>query len=103
MKLKEKIWQTEYQGITILVKNSWNFERTSEEIRINGKRVYYRDTPINDVSLKSLTGIYFDWMEGNTKITIRIGSIWYLCGIACQILINGKYYYGDRIVLFAKK
>lgn len=103
MKPKEKIWQTEYQGIDILVKNSWNFERTSEEIRINGKRVYHREIPISELSLKSAAGLHFDWTENDTLITIKVGSACHLCGMACQILINGKHHYGNRIVLFANK
>ena len=103
MKPKEKIWQTEYQGIDILVKNSWDFERTSEEIYINGKRVYHKETLMGEASLKSATGLHFDWTENGTEITVKVGSAWHLFGMACQILINGKYHYGNRIVLFADK
>lgn len=103
MKPKEKIWQTQYRGIDIVVKNSWDFERTCEEILINGKRVYYREAPMAGLSLKSAAGLHFDWRENDTLITIKVGTAWHLCGMACQILINGKYHYGNRIVLFADK
>lgn len=103
MKPKTKTWKTEYKDMDIIVKNSWDFDHISEEIHINGKRVYLREAPIRDISLQSATGLHFDWTENGTEITVKVGSAWHLCGVACQILINGKYYYGNRVVLFAKK
>ncbi|WP_373754316.1 hypothetical protein [Neisseria weixii] len=103
MKPKEKIWRTEYQSIDIMVRNVWDFESTREEIRINGKQVYYREIPMAEVSLKSIAGLRMDYVENDTEITVKVGSAWHLCGMACQILINGKHYYGNRIVLFADK
>lgn len=100
MKTKEKIWHTEYQGIDIWVRNAWNLKSTSEEVRVNGKTVHYREIPIAEVSFKSVVGLRIDHVENDTHITVKIGSAWHLCGMACQILINGRYYYGSRIVLF---
>lgn len=44
-----------------------------------------------------------DYFVKGYKITIKIGSAWHLCGVACQILVNDTHYSGDKIVLFAKK
>ena len=98
MKKFEKSWQTEYQGIDILVKNAWNLKRTAEAVYINGKEVFHRDAPITSVSWRSLFGKRVDWEENGVKITVKIGSAWHLCGVACQVLINGSHYYGNRVV-----
>lgn len=103
MKPKENIWRTQYQDIDIVVKNVWDFESTCEEILINGKQVHYREMPMAQASLKLIAGLRVDYVEKGTEITVKIGSAWHLCGMACQILINGEYHYGNRIVLFADK
>ncbi len=104
MKVFEKNWQTEYQDIGIRVMNSWSLQHTSAALYINGKEVAKRDLPMTwSVSLQSLLGNRFDWQENGVDITVRIGSAWHLCGVACQILINGQYYYGNRVVLFSEK
>lgn len=103
MKTREKIWKTKYQDIDIYVKNAWDFGHVCEEIHINGKKVYFRNTRLDEVSFKSAMGLRVDWVENNTEITVKIGSAWHFCGMACQILVNGKYYYGNRIVWFADK
>lgn len=103
MKNFEKVWRGEYQGIEIEVRNFWNLERMGETVRINGNTVYRRDIPIGSVKLSSMMGQWLEFEENGVHITIKIGSAWHLCGMACQILINGRHYGGNRIVLFAKK
>ncbi|OSI15123.1 hypothetical protein [Neisseria dumasiana] len=103
MKTFEKVWQSEYEGIKIEVRNFWNLERMGETVCINGQTVYRRDVPIGSIKLSSMMRQWLEFEENGVRITVRIGSAWHLCGMACQILINGRYHGGNRIVLFAKK
>lgn len=102
--MKQKVWQTTYQDIDILVKNAWNFKGdTQEEIWINGERVHYFNNNESNITLKRYFGFCRDFYVNDIKITVKVGSVWHLCGMACQILINDKYHDGDKIVLFASK
>lgn len=58
---------------------------------------------MGEASLKSVVGLCFEHVENGTRITIKMGSAWHMCGTACQVLIDGRYHYGNRIVLFAGK
>ena len=53
--------------------------------------------------LSSVMGKWLEFEENGVRITVKIGSAWHLCGMACQILVNGKHHYGNRVVWFAKK
>lgn len=96
MKKTTKVWQTRYHDIDIVVENGWNLGQTEEKIQINGKTVYQYHGAINAL------GRYLEFREGDTKITVKLGSAWHCCGIACQILINDVYFYGNKIVLFSR-
>lgn len=99
--MQEKIWQTNYQGIEIVVKNAWNFSGdTYEEICIDNKIVHQERYNIHD---DFKLGMSHDYFVRGYKITIKIGSAWYLFGVACQILVNDIHYSGNKIVLFASK
>ncbi|WP_274571594.1 hypothetical protein [Neisseria leonii] len=99
MKYFKKTWQADYQGMSIVVQNEWNLSRCREEVRINGRLVHHLDTPLDRAGL----GRRLDFQESGIHIGIKLGSAWHMCGAACQILINGRYYAGNRIVLFVPK
>lgn len=103
MKKFEKTWQTEYQGIRIEVRNFWNPEKSGETVYINGRMVHQREISMETAKLSSAVGLWLDFEENGVNIGIKMGSARHLCGAACQILINGKHYYGNRVVLFATK
>lgn len=97
----EKTWQANYQGIEIFVKNAWSISgETLEEIWIDNKIVHQAQYNLNN---HFKLGMNCDYFVKGYKITIKIGSAWHLCGVACQILVNDTHYSGDKIVLFAKK
>lgn len=102
--MKQRIWQTTYQNTKILVKNQWDWQgNTKEEIWIDGKQVYDFAGCLGTIPTKRCFGFCQDFYVNDTKITIRAGSAWHLCGMACQILINDRHYDGDGIVLFTPK
>ncbi|WP_167541399.1 hypothetical protein [Moraxella ovis] len=93
----KKTWQTTYDGMDIVVNNGWNFlGQTTEEIIIDGKQVHY----YKGSNFKRF-GFAKDFYVNDTKITVKVGSSWHCCGVACQIFINDEFYYGDKKVLFA--
>lgn len=94
-------WRANYEDITIIVCNKWNFlGQTTEEITINGKQKYYRKANLFSFK-KQVFGHTKHLYVNNTKITVRLGSSYHGCGVACQILINDEFYHGDDKVLFA--
>ncbi|MGF6147694.1 Uncharacterised protein [Kingella potus] len=103
MKTFEKTWKTAYRGIEIEVHNFWNFEKSGETIYINGRKVHGREVAMASAKLSSVAGLWLEYEENGVSITVKIGTAWHLLGTACQILINGKHHYGNRVVLFAKK
>lgn len=93
----KKTWQTTYDGMQIAIHNYWGFlGRTTEEIIIDGKQVHYHKGDIFE--RLGFTKVFY---ANDTKITIKIGSSWHCCGVACQIFINDEFCYGDDKVLFA--
>lgn len=102
MKTFEKTWKTEYQGIEIEVHNFWSFEKSGETVHINGRKVHWNEVVMSSKP-SSVAGKWLEFEENGVRITVKMGSAWHLLGTACQILINGKHHYGNRVVLFAKK
>ncbi|WP_416189525.1 hypothetical protein ACM67B_10210 [Neisseria sp. CCUG17229] len=96
-----KSWQTVYADIEIVVHNSWNLlGSTVEEILINGQQVHYLKKSFW-LPLKRILGYRKDFEINGTHITVKVGNSPTGTSVACQILINGDYYHGDREVLFA--
>ncbi len=97
----QKTWQTHYDDIEIIVHNRWNFlGQTTEEVIIDDKQMYYRKGNLFSFKRQEL-GRTEHFYVNNTKITVKLGNDRYGCGVACQILINDEFYYGDDKVMFA--
>ncbi len=97
-----KSWQTVYQDIEIVVHNSWNLLGTmAEEILINGQQVHYLKKSFW-LPRKRILGYRKDFEINGTLITVKVGNSTTGASMACQILINGEHYHGDREVLFAE-
>lgn len=103
----QKTWQTVYRDIEITVKNSWNFwGGTTEEVWINGRQVHFYQTRCGVLmffraGLKRMLGYCRHFDVDGTRITVKVGSGKAGTTMACQILIDGEYYDGDKQVYFA--
>ncbi len=101
-----KTWECEYKTHLIKFINEWTWDwYTKEELFVDWKSVVLQEKDMNSwVSMKDMIWGKISYkLDDGTIIEVIAWSAWHLFWTAAKILVNWKYIWWNKIVLFANK